>query len=74
MGATGCEASSLPGRDVIGTSNGGGSDDIGDVSWVVPTITLMYPANIAAGPGPWDGDEQAPRDESIHPRPRRQIA
>ena len=30
---------------------GGGSDDIGDVSWVVPTITLMYPANIAAGPG-----------------------
>ncbi len=25
---------------------GGGSDDIGDVSWQVPTITLRYPANI----------------------------
>ncbi len=24
----------------------GGSDDIGDVSWVVPTVTLYYPANI----------------------------
>src|SRR5450759_1178314 len=30
---------------------GGGSDDIGDVSWAVPTITLRYPANIQAGPG-----------------------
>ena len=29
---------------------GGGSDDIGDVSWV-PTVTLRYPANIQAGPG-----------------------
>jgi len=27
-------------------NHGGGSDDIGDVSWVVPTITLRYPANI----------------------------
>ncbi|MBT5072167.1 MAG: amidohydrolase [Kordiimonadaceae bacterium] len=25
----------------------GGSDDIGDISWLVPTITLLYPANIA---------------------------
>jgi aminobenzoyl-glutamate utilization protein B len=25
---------------------GGGSDDIGDVSWTVPTITLRYPANV----------------------------
>src|SRR5690348_15552712 len=25
---------------------GGGSDDIGDVSWTVPTITLRYPSNI----------------------------
>jgi len=24
----------------------GGSDDIGDISWMVPTITLNYPANI----------------------------
>ena len=30
---------------------GGGSDDIGDISWVVPTVTLRYPSNIAAGPG-----------------------
>jgi aminobenzoyl-glutamate utilization protein B len=29
----------------------GGSDDIGDVSWNVPTVTLSYPANFAAGPG-----------------------
>jgi len=27
-------------------NRGGGSDDIGDVSWSVPTITLRYPANI----------------------------
>jgi aminobenzoyl-glutamate utilization protein B len=30
---------------------GGGSDDIGDVSWTVPTITLRYPANIPGLPG-----------------------
>ncbi len=30
---------------------GGGSDDIGDVSWNVPTVTLRYPSNIQAGPG-----------------------
>jgi aminobenzoyl-glutamate utilization protein B len=30
---------------------GGGSDDIGDVSWAVPTVTLMYPSNIPGGPG-----------------------
>jgi len=30
---------------------GGGSDDIGDVSWVVPTIVLYYPANIPNLPG-----------------------
>ncbi len=29
----------------------GGSDDIGDVTWVVPTITLNYPANIPNLPG-----------------------
>ena len=26
-------------------------DDIGDVSWVVPTVTLSYPSNIPGGPG-----------------------
>lgn len=29
----------------------GGSDDIGDISWVAPTITLRYPANIPNLPG-----------------------
>jgi aminobenzoyl-glutamate utilization protein B len=32
-------------------NTGGGSDDIGDVSWNVPTITLRYPANIPNLPG-----------------------
>ena len=32
-------------------STGTGSDDIGDVSWTVPTITLYYPANIPGTPG-----------------------
>ena len=32
-------------------NRGGGSDDIGDVSWNVPTITLRYPANIPDLPG-----------------------
>ncbi len=30
---------------------GGGSDDIGDISWNVPTVTLRYPANIPGLPG-----------------------
>jgi aminobenzoyl-glutamate utilization protein B len=30
---------------------GAGSDDIGDVSWVVPTVTLRYPSNIPNLPG-----------------------
>ena len=29
----------------------GGSDDIGDISWNVPTITLSYPSNIPGTPG-----------------------
>ena len=32
-------------------TSGGGSDDIGDVSWNVPTVTLRYPANIPGTPG-----------------------
>jgi aminobenzoyl-glutamate utilization protein B len=31
--------------------SGGGSDDIGDVSWNVPTVYLRYPANIPNLPG-----------------------
>ena len=33
------------------TRMGGGSDDIGDVAWNVPTITLNYPSNIPGLPG-----------------------
>jgi len=32
------------GEDAVQT--GGGSDDIGDIMWTVPTVTLRYPANI----------------------------
>lgn len=32
-------------------NRGGGSDDIGDISWVVPTVTLRFPSNVGAGPG-----------------------
>ena len=32
-------------------NNGGGSDDIGDISWNMPTVTLSYPANIPGLPG-----------------------
>ena len=43
----------LRGREVIPDEDkrGGGSDDIGDISWNVPTVTLRYPANMQAGPG-----------------------
>lgn len=30
---------------------GGGSDDIGDISWNLPTITLRFPSNIPGLPG-----------------------
>lgn len=33
------------------SKRGGGSDDIGDVSWTVPTVTLRYPSNIPDLPG-----------------------
>ena len=41
----------LRGAEVPLNWMGGGSDDIGDVSWNVPTITLRYPANIPGLPG-----------------------
>jgi len=43
----------LRGREEIPDEEkrGGGSDDIGDISWNVPTVTLNYPANMQAGPG-----------------------
>ena len=30
---------------------GGPSDDIGDIMWTVPTVTLGFPSNIPGGPG-----------------------
>jgi aminobenzoyl-glutamate utilization protein B len=30
---------------------GGPSDDVGDITWTVPTVVLNYPANFQAGPG-----------------------
>jgi aminobenzoyl-glutamate utilization protein B len=43
----------LRGREEIPDEEkrGGGSDDIGDISWNLPTVTLNYPANMQAGPG-----------------------
>jgi len=35
----------------VTTPISGGSDDIGDVSWVVPTVTLRFPSNIPGLPG-----------------------
>jgi aminobenzoyl-glutamate utilization protein B len=34
-----------------GGGGGGASDDIGDVSWNVPTVVLRYPSNMPGGPG-----------------------
>jgi aminobenzoyl-glutamate utilization protein B len=47
------EIQPLRGREKLSDNEKGfgGSDDIGDVSWNVPTVTLGYPANFEAGPG-----------------------
>ncbi|HLG56536.1 MAG TPA: amidohydrolase [Vicinamibacterales bacterium] len=47
------EISELRGRQAIPDEEkrGGGSDDIGDISWNVPTVSLSFPANFTAGPG-----------------------
>jgi aminobenzoyl-glutamate utilization protein B len=41
------------GRTVIPDDErrGGGSDDIGDISWTVPTASLRFPSNIPGGQG-----------------------
>ena len=40
------------GRGISPDENrGGGSDDIGEISWVVPTVTLRFPSNIPGLPG-----------------------
>ena len=41
----------LRGSETLQNFSGGGSDDIGDVSWNIPTITLRYPSNIPGLPG-----------------------
>ncbi len=43
----------LRGRESIPDEDkrGGGSDDIGDISWNVPTVSLSFPSNFQAGPG-----------------------
>jgi aminobenzoyl-glutamate utilization protein B len=48
-----CAIPALQGRESIpdDEKRGGGSDDIGDVSWVVPTVSLRFPANFEGGPG-----------------------
>jgi aminobenzoyl-glutamate utilization protein B len=47
------EIQPLQGREEIPdeAKRGGGSDDVGDISWNVPTVSLSFPANFQAGPG-----------------------
>lgn len=46
------EGLALKVRPLSGPAPGsGGSDDIGDISWVVPMVYLLYPANIPNLPG-----------------------
>lgn len=40
-----------PLEEPVKNPTGGGSDDIGDISWNVPMVYLMYPANIPNLPG-----------------------
>lgn len=43
----------LSGREMIPENEqlGGGSDDIGDIMWTVPTVTLRFPSNIPGATG-----------------------
>jgi len=45
------ELDSLGGPVDLSRSLGGGSDDIGDVSWNMPTVTLRFPSNMPGLPG-----------------------
>ena len=66
-------AAAARGRAVVpdDEKRGGGSDDIGDISWNVPTVTLRYPANIAAGPGHNWANAIAMATPIAHKGPRR---
>ncbi|MGE0442371.1 MAG: amidohydrolase, partial [Gemmatimonadales bacterium] len=44
-------ADSLRNPPPLSSMRGGGSDDIGDVTWTVPTVTLRFPSNIPGLPG-----------------------
>ncbi len=45
------EVGELGGPVDLSRSLGGGSDDIGDVSWNMPTVTMSFPSNMRGGPG-----------------------
>jgi aminobenzoyl-glutamate utilization protein B len=45
------EVGELSGPVDLSRSLGGGSDDIGDISWNMPTVTMRFPANMPGGPG-----------------------
>jgi len=45
------EIPELTGPVDLSRSLGGGSDDIGDISWNMPTVTMRYPSNISGTPG-----------------------
>lgn len=45
------EVGELTGPVDLSRSLGGGSDDIGDISWNMPTVTMRFPSNMSGGPG-----------------------
>ena len=45
------KVSELGQPEPLENNTGGGSDDIGDISWNMPTVTLRFPANIPGLPG-----------------------
>ncbi|MDY6984641.1 MAG: amidohydrolase, partial [Pseudomonadota bacterium] len=45
------EVSELSAPEPSNRPTGGGSDDIGDIMWTVPTITIRYPSNISGTTG-----------------------
>ncbi len=45
------EIRELQGPVDLTRSLGGGSDDIGDISWNMPTVTLRFPSNVSGTPG-----------------------
>ena len=50
-GMTSRNAGRLEGPTPEAQRTGGGSDDIGDVAWNMPTVTLRFPSNIPNMPG-----------------------